>query len=58
MIDPTAILYGAMIVKTARDKEDKEEQRSQERRGQRDEFWRNFHDDMDRTFKRGKYHSR
>lgn len=53
-MDPTLILYGVLMgagVKKARDEEQK---RDQERKKQ-DAFWDKFHDDMDRTFKRGKY---
>lgn len=53
-MDPTLILYGVMVaagVQKARD----EEQKRDEDRKERDAFWDKFHDDMDRTFKRGRY---
>ncbi len=53
-MDPTLILYGAMVaagVKNACEEEQKREDDQKER----DAFWAKFHDDMDRTFKRGRH---
>ena len=57
MMDPTLIVYAAMVaagVQKARD----EEQKREDDRKERDAFWAKFHDDMDRTFERGRYRKR
>ena len=62
-MDPTLILYALMIVKGAQNARDDERRKEDERelrdeRANSDSFWKSFHDDMDRTFKRGRYRRR
>lgn len=56
-MDPTLLLWGALAIGGAAKRRQEEEDRKQERED-RDAFWAIFHDDMDRTFKRGRHRER
>ncbi len=50
-MDPTIILYGAMVLAGASKAREEEKKREDERKD-RDKFWKDFHNKMDRTFER------
>ncbi len=51
-MDPTLLLYGLMIGQNVREEREREQDRKEQDRKEQDAFWKKFHDDMDRTFKR------